>query len=119
MTRHVRNNPSTASGSPRGNGIIFSLGTVQTLTSGRYYPDRATQYTRMSASLDTAGTSMTTVVLRKNGTTISGASISFTSGESGRKSVGINVDFLADSDYLTAACTVAGTGATNLVIQVN
>ncbi len=118
MTRHVRNKEVDV-GYSHGSGVVFSLGTIQVLSSGRFYHSRSTHYSRMVASLDTAGTSTTTVVLRKNGVAISGASISFTSGQSGRKSVGINVSFLADSDYLTAACTVAPATAANLVVQVS
>lgn len=94
----------------------FSFGGALTVsTSGRYYPPINVQLTKMVVSLGTAGSTSTTVVLRKNGAIIGTATVG---GAAGNKvEVALAVSLQADTDYLSCSITAVGTGATDLVVQ--
>lgn len=83
-------------------------------SSGRWYATADVSYSGVFASLGTAGTSTTTAVLKKNGTTV--ATLSFASGANTDDET-VAISLTAKTDYLTAEITDAGTGALDLTIQ--
>ena len=110
-----------------GRSVTFvKLGMVATGTGTyRWYNDLGVTLTIRSVriSLGTASTSGTpTVDVNKNGTTIYGTQGNrptiAVSGLTSGKNTGFSVSTLADGDYLTADVDVAGTGAADLVVQI-
>lgn len=69
-----------------------------------------------TASLGTAGSTNTTIDVKKNGTTLQ--TITLGNGVS-TASVAINTAFTADTDVLTFAITAVGTGAQNLTCKAH
>ncbi len=93
----------------------FSIpGPVIVAVSGKYYPPTNVLALRMIASLTTAGSTDTTVVLYRNDVSV--ATVTIPSG-GGLFAVDVNVTFGAN-DYATVECTAAGTGAEGLVVQI-
>lgn len=72
------------------------------------------QLVQVLASLLVAGTTTTTIEVRKNGVAV--ATLSLLSGEVGPKTVDLLSDF-GVADALTVAVTAAGTGASGLVVE--
>lgn len=88
-------------------------GAVYVSESGRYY-SQPTTIRSIRASLDTAGTSTTTVTVYVNG--VSADTITLTSGTTTTtKAVSITVPALG---YLKVGVTTAGTGAEDLTVQL-
>lgn len=97
------------------NPTFTMSGPVTTLSgTQRYYAGASGTVTLSRASLGTVGTSTTTVVVKKNGTTV--ITLSLTSGTATITSSA--TVSLATGDYLTIDVTTAGTGAQNLTVQV-
>lgn len=72
------------------------------------------QLVEVLASLLVAGTTTTTIEVRKNGVAV--ATLLLLSGEVGPKTVEFVADFLT-TDALTVAVTTAGTGASGLLVE--
>jgi hypothetical protein len=108
-----------ATGGPGGGptGLWFSLGTVggkvvvtdQALCNPGWFPGGAT-VNKLEVRLLTEGVSTTTVTFYKNGVSI--GTVSLVAGVKENSTV-VNVAF-ADSDEMTVAVTVAGSGAKSL-----
>lgn len=91
----------------------FSLaGTVIVSESGRYYPPSLLRLVRLQAALGVAGTTSTTVVVKRNGTVVATLVVPAGSTQA-HMELSIAVP---TSSYLTMGVTVAGTGARNLVM---
>ena len=93
----------------------FSQATVAVEGSARWSPDKTVRITQVDATLDTPGTSTTTVVVKKNGSTV--ATLSLTSGKYHQTALLFDVSLTA-FDWLTVETTAAGTGAKNLNVQM-
>lgn len=93
----------------------FSMGgALVAATSGRWYAPAAAAPSTVRASLGTAGTTTTTVVLMKNGADV--ATLNLTSGVA-TTTQGYSTAFAA-GDYFQVRTTAVGTGATDLTVQV-
>jgi hypothetical protein len=86
------------------------------IISARWYVRRPAVATKITYSLQTAGTSTTTVTLLKNGSTWQTLS-GLTTGVN--KADAIISQLLAKDDYIQATVTTAGTGAADLTVQVD
>lgn len=94
----------------------FSLaGIMRVSVSPRYYSPVVVRLTKLVVSLGTAGTTTTTVELRKNGGAI--ASVSLGAGET-FATTALSDGMVNDLDYLQVAVTAAGSGAEDLDVQV-
>ena len=93
----------------------FSQATVAVEASPRWQPDKAMRLTQIDATLDTPGSSTTTVVVKKNGSTV--ATLTLASGIYHQTNLPVDVS-LSTTDYLTVETTAAGTGAKNLNVQM-
>lgn len=97
--------------------IPFTLpGPIIASESPRYYPPNGGSLVRVFASLGTVGTSTTTVRIKKNGVVID--SFNLTSGVDTASAYLGDVNLAGDSDYITVAVTLAGTGARDLDVQL-
>lgn len=95
--------------------IIFTLpGTLSASESPPVRIRNGAQLTSVVVNLGTAGTSTTTVQLRRSGVSV--VSVSLTSGSTLMK-VPASVRFGADQELMTAAITAVGAGARNLTLQ--
>jgi hypothetical protein len=93
----------------------FSQATVAVEASARWSPDKTVRITQVDATLDTPGTSTTTVVIKKNGSTV--VTLSLTSGIYHNTALPVDLS-LTQFDWLTVETTAAGTGAANLNVQM-
>jgi hypothetical protein len=93
----------------------FSQATVAVEASPRWSPDKTVRITQVDATLDTPGTSTTTVVVKKNGSTV--VTLSLTSGIYHNTALPVDLS-LTQFDWLTVETTAAGTGAKNLNVQM-
>ena len=93
----------------------FSQATVAVETSPRWSPDKTVRICQVDATLDTPGTSTTTVVVKKNGSTV--ATLSLASGIYHQTALLTDCSLTA-FDWLTVGTTAAGTGAANLNVQM-
>ena len=93
----------------------FSQATVAVEGSARWSPDKTVRITQVDATLDTPGTSTTTVVVKRNGSTV--ATLSLASGIYHQTALLTDVSLTA-FDWLTVETTAAGTGAKNLNVQM-
>ena len=94
---------------------VFSLPeAVAASTSPKAYLRADCRMVNVVASLGTAGSSTTTVQVKKNGSTVVtltlAASATFTRTRA-------NVGFIEDTDYITVTVSAAGTGAKDLTVQ--
>lgn len=97
------------------NAQFSAVGTVATFTGAtRYYVQNAGNIVMSKASLGTAGSTATTIVVKKNGTTVHTDTIA----ASTNVITNTTVVAVAANDYLTIDCTAAGTGAKDLVVMV-
>lgn len=95
--------------------IIFSLsGALTTSTSPKAYLRNTSNLVAVVCSLSTAGSSTTTVQVKKNGSTV--VTVSLTSGQTLIKATA-GVPFVKDSDALTVTISAAGTSAAGLTVQ--
>jgi hypothetical protein len=109
-----------------GHTIIFARAGAVAVGVGtyRWYADLGISLTILSVrvSLGTAGSSTTTVDVNVNGTSIYGTQANRPSVASGSSTSGKNVGFstsaITDGQYVTADIDVAGTGAADLVVQI-
>jgi hypothetical protein len=97
------------------NGAFNALGSLTTFTgSQRSYVVNAGNIASVKASLGTAGSTSSTIVVRKNGTAVYTLTIA-----SGNNVISSTTPVaVAANDYLTIDCTSAGTGASDLLVQV-
>lgn len=97
------------------NAMFSAPGAVTVFTgSSRFYVAGAGNIVLSKASLGTAGSTSTTVVIKKNGTTVHTDTIA-----SGTNVITNNTTVaVAANDYITVDVTSAGTGAVDLVVQV-
>ena len=93
----------------------FSQADVKVEASPRWQPDKTMRLTQIDMTLDTPGTSTTTVVVKKNGSTV--ATLSLASGKYHQTALLWDVS-LTTADWLTVETTAAGTGAKNLSVQM-
>jgi hypothetical protein len=93
----------------------FSQATVAVEGSARWSPDKTVRITQVDATLDTPGSSTTTVVVKKNGSTV--VTLSLTSGIYHNTALPVDLSLTA-FDWLTVETTAAGTGAANLNVQM-
>lgn len=93
----------------------FSQATVAVEASPRWQPEKTMRLCQVDATLDTPGTSTTTVVVKKNGSTV--ATLTLNSGRYHQTALLTDVS-LTSTDYLTVETTAAGTGAKNLNVQM-
>ena len=93
----------------------FSQATVAVEASARWSPDKTVRITQVDATLDTPGSSTTTVVVKKNGSTV--ATLTLNSGRYHQTALLTDVS-LTQFDWLTVETTAAGTGAKNLSVQM-
>jgi len=93
----------------------FSQATVAVEASPRWSPDKTVRITQVDATLDTPGTSTTTVVVKKNGSTV--VTLSLSSGIYHNTALPVDLS-LTQFDWLTVETTAAGTGAANLNVQM-
>ena len=98
--------------------IFHQPGTVALSPSvvARWHPP-ASSSLAVVASLGTAGSSSTVVTFYKNGSAISGGTVTLTSSDQ-YESATIAATFNGTTDYLTARVTTAGTTAAELVVAV-
>ena len=95
--------------------VPFTLpGGMRNSQSSRYYQRGGGRLQRIMMSLDTPGTSTTTVTIYKNGLSI--VTLSLGAGFDKTSTV-IDEMFVADSDYLQVGVTTAGSGASDLTVQ--
>lgn len=94
---------------------IFNLASsLYAHESARWYPPATITVVSYIASLDTAGSTTSTIIVKRNGSTVK--TISMTSGEqfeAGELVLAVNPE-----DYLQVEITVAGTGAVGLDVQL-
>ena len=93
----------------------FSQATVAVEASPRWSPDKTVRICQVDATLDTPGSSTTTVVVKKNGSTV--ATLTLNAGRYHQTALLTDVS-LTQFDYLTVETTAAGTGAKNLNVQM-
>jgi len=93
----------------------FSQATVAVEASPRWSPEKTVRITQVDATLDTPGSSTTTVVVKKNGSTV--VTLSLTSGIYHNTALPVDLS-LTQFDWLTVETTAAGTGAKNLNVQM-
>ena len=93
----------------------FSQATVAVEASPRWSPDKTVRITQVDATLDTPGSSTTTVVVKKNGSTV--VTLSLASGIYHNTALPVDLS-LTQFDWLTVETTAAGTGAANLNVQM-
>lgn len=93
----------------------FSLATVAVSVSQRWVPPIAMRISRLVATLSTVGAGPTTVVVRKNGVAVPGASFTW-EGVPGTQGLRVAID-VTPADYLETQVTAAGVGAQNLIVQ--
>lgn len=107
--------PIGLTGKAISNAMFSAVGAVVTFTgSARYYVTAAGNITVSKASLGTAGSTATTVVIKKNGVTAHTDTIA-----TGTNVITNNtVVAVAANDYITIDVTAAGTGAADLVVLV-
>lgn len=81
---------------------------------GKWTPPASMRVNSIVAMLMVAGTTTTTVHLNKNGASV--GSVSFTSGETGPRTVTVSELLNPDSDELTAELTAVGTNAEGVTL---
>lgn len=111
LERRIREQP----GAETEDELIFSLpGALVASTSPRGYVRNTSRLVNVVVSLGTAGSSTTTVLVKKNGSTIEtitlGSGVNFDRTRT-------SVSFTADSDYMTVTVSGVGTGAADLTVQ--
>jgi hypothetical protein len=90
----------------------FSQPAISLVESGRYYPSISCTLYGVVLSLGTAGTSTTTVEVKKNGTVVDSVSL----GSGGHYALEtFNTHFRKLTDYASVKTTAVGTGAKDLV----
>lgn len=111
LERRIRNEPTVPSHSE----IMFTLpGSLTGSTSPKAYLRVDSRLVNIVCSLGTAGTSTTTVQVKKNGTTI--ATVNLTSGATFSRARAAEM-FVADTDALTVTISAVGSAAANLSVQ--
>lgn len=93
----------------------FSQATVAVEGSARWSPDKTFRLTQIDATLDTPGTSTTTIAVKKNGSTL--VTFSLSAGIYHQTVLLFGPSF-TPTDYMTVETTAAGTGAKNLNVQM-
>lgn len=93
----------------------FSQSTVAVAASGRYYLPFTGDIYEAVASLKTAGSSTTTVVVKIDGGTQ--ATINLAASDQFEKAL-LAATLESDTDYATVETTAAGTGAQGLVVTL-
>lgn len=93
----------------------FSQATVAVETSPRWSPDKTFRLTQIDITLDTPGTTATSIRLKKSGSVLLNISI-----EAGiyHQTALLYGPSLTPLDYLTVETTAVGTGAKNLNVQM-
>lgn len=95
--------------------IIFSLsGTVIASSSSKAFVRTGGRLVKVVCSLVTAGTTTTTVQIKKNGSTV--VTVNLGSGVTLDETIA-NVEFGKDSDALSITVSAAGSGAAGLTVQ--
>ena len=91
----------------------FSLAGALTVSeSGRYYPPRLLRLVRLQAALKTAGSTSTTIVVKRDGTVV--ATLVIAAGDT---LAGMELSVaVPTTSYVTMGVTVVGTGARDLVV---
>lgn len=95
--------------------VVFSMDTLSVAASGRWYPGHTVEIYQAVASLKTAGSSTTTVVVKVNGGTQ--ATINLASSDQ-YEAASMDDALVADTDYATVETTAVGTSAAGLVVTL-
>lgn len=100
--------------------VPFSLpGNIYVSESGRYYlPNSGGRLAEILVSLRVAGSTTTTIEVRKNGTLITGGSVNLVAASNQIIKMGFDEQAGGNTDYWTVAVTAAGTGAKFLTTQL-
>lgn len=91
----------------------FSQGTLAIESSPQWQAEVPFRLTQIDATLQTPGTTSTTVVVKKNGSTV--VTLTLPAGRYHVVDLPVAVTF-TQTDYLNVATTVKGTGAKNLLV---
>lgn len=93
----------------------FSQATLEVSESPRWQPEKTFRLTQVDATLLTPGSSTTTVVVKKNGSTV--LTLTLGSGIYHVVSLPTTISY-TQSDYMTVATTGIGSGAASLNVQM-
>lgn len=94
---------------------IFSFAYPFPETSGPYYHPQGAKLVRVVCALGAAGSTSTTLRLRRNGTIV-GDIVTLASGATKTVALFTGVNLAPDEDALTVELVTAGTGAENLSV---